>query len=121
MKTITTFLLLFISLGMYAQDPMLQKNDEVLEDKADKITEMYVPELGLTSKQELLFQKKVEEFLISAEKINNQYSGKDKLDRLVVNQQQETAEMGDILTRPQLNRYKKLKTKFQPLATVEKN
>ncbi|NND87764.1 MAG: hypothetical protein HKM28_00795 [Flavobacteriaceae bacterium] len=118
MKTIVSILILFFTLTVAAQDPMLQNNDEQLELRADSITERYVSELALGSKQELLFKKKVEEFLIRAEEIKSRFEGKEKLDMLYALSIQETREMGDILTRPQLDLYKKLKPTLQPLAKV---
>ncbi|MBR9913779.1 MAG: hypothetical protein GYB32_02960 [Algicola sp.] len=102
-----------------AQDPMLQNNDESLEDIALRITRYYNDELALTQKQFMLFQKKVEEYLIRREKIEKTLEGKEKLNALFNMQQVETREMNDILTQPQMDMYRKVKPKIQPLDKVE--
>ena len=119
MKKIPLLLLLMFTIPTIAQDPYLQKSSDVLEAEAKKITDAYNMELVMTTQQQILFKNKVEEFLIRAEEINAQLSGREKLDNLYNLQINETAEMGDILTQPQYRLYKKLKPKIQPLATVE--
>ena len=120
MKKILILLISLVTTIGFAQDPMLQKNNEKLDDKATKITQEYNDQLALDTKQFMLFQKKVEEFLIRRQKIESEYKGKEKLDMLYALQELETREMNDILTRPQLNLYKKIKPKIQPLAKVKK-
>ncbi|MGB3605540.1 MAG: hypothetical protein WA775_12760 [Psychroserpens sp.] len=121
MKFIITICISLITLAGFAQDPMLQQNNPKLDDQATKITQAYNDQLALTGKQFMLFQKKVEEYLIRREEIEKKYTDKDKLDRLFKLQEVETREMNDILTRPQLNLYKEIKSKIQPLATVNKD
>ncbi|WP_156115513.1 hypothetical protein [Psychroserpens sp. Hel_I_66] len=116
-------LILFISLTSmftFAQDPMLQQNKEQLDDEATKITQAYNDQLALRDKQFMLFQRKVEEFLIRRNKIEDQYEGKEQLNLLFNLQTTETGEMRNILTGPQFDLYKKIKPKIQPLATAEK-
>ncbi|WP_299336546.1 hypothetical protein [uncultured Psychroserpens sp.] len=119
MKKLILLLISLITYNTYAQDSMLQSNNEQLEDKAVKITQTYSDQLSLTGKQFMLFQKTVEEFLIRREKIENAYKGKEKLKLLYEMQEVETKEMNDILTRPQLDLYKKIKLEIQPLDKVE--
>ena len=120
MKYLMSIIITFcaIQIGL-AQDPILQEDNETLEDIAFNITETYNKELGLTGKQVILFQKKVEEYLIREERIHQSLTGTTKLNRLHKLRELETLEMGDILTRPQLNLYKKLKPQIQPLAVVD--
>lgn len=120
MKYITTLLLILLTVQVNAQDPFLQKNDESIEQIAKSITEIYNKQLALNGKQPLLFQKKVEEFLIRERKIRKQFSGKEMLDLIYKLRQTETGEMANILTRPQLNVYKRIKPSIQPLEVVEK-
>ncbi|WP_152558119.1 hypothetical protein [Altibacter lentus] len=119
MKKILLVLTLLFSVSALSQDAFLQKDNDQLEVEADKITEAYNAQLALSSKQELLFKNKIEEFLIRRQKIEKAYTGKEKLDQLVILQQNETAEMGDILTGPQLDLYKKLKPTLQPVSEVK--
>ena len=119
MKTfISVFLLMFISVSAFSQDPFLQKSNADAEKKAIELTNQYNLELALTGKQKLLFQQKVEEFLIRRQKAEKNLSGKNKLDFLYQLKEQETAEMGDILTRPQLEVYKQVRPDIQPLEVV---
>ena len=120
MKKIIFILSLFIGFTAFSQDPVFQKSNANAEEEAIKITNSYDLQLSLTEKQELLFQQKVQEFLIRKSKIEDKFSGKEKLDLLYQMQQEETTEMNDILTRPQMVVYKKVKPSIQPLETVEK-
>ena len=119
MKNIITLLIAFISLSGFAQDNYLQKGNEVLEAQAEKITKVYNKEVVLTAKQFQLFEMKVEEYLIRAEKIKNSMKGREMLDTMVALQAEETREMNNILTQPQMEVYKKMKPTVQPLATAE--
>ncbi len=111
--------LLLFSLNGLAQDTFFQQSNDRAKNEAFKITNEYNRELALTGEQQLLFQKKVEEFLIRRYKIEAQFSGKEKLDLLLKMQLVETGEMNDILTRPQLAVYKRIKPDIQPLEVVK--
>lgn len=121
MKKLLLLLFVFTTLSAFSQDPFLQKSSPQAKEEAIKITNLYIPELALTGKQQLLFQQKVEEFLIRRYKIEAEFEGKEKLDMLFQLQQEETNEMKDIITRPQLTVYKQVKPKIQPLETVKKD
>ncbi|SHH59760.1 hypothetical protein [Winogradskyella jejuensis] len=118
----TLILSLFVAQG-FAQDPLLQRNNETLDEIATKITRTYDDKLSLEGEQFMLFQKKVEEFLIREEKIHNNYSGKQKLDLINELRKAETMEMRNVLTQIQFDVYKRIKPEIQPLAVVktEKN
>lgn len=120
MKKLIGILFIFISFSAFSQDPFLQNSNSKAKEQAIEITNKYIPELGLTGKQQLLFQQKVEEFLIRRYKVEAELSGKEKLNLLYQLQQEETAEMNDILTRPQLEVYKQVKPKIQALEIVQK-
>lgn len=119
MKNIIVIVLL-ISAQIFAQDPYLQKSDPELKAEAIKITDTYDLELAMTGKERLLFQQKVEEFLIRRKQIEKALTGKEKLNYLYDMQLEETEEMIDILTHPQLEVYKKIKPRIQPLELVNK-
>ncbi|WP_411767522.1 hypothetical protein [Winogradskyella sp. A3E31] len=119
MKQLLAIVIVFFTYTSYGQDPILQEDNDTLEEIAFDLTQAYNKELGLTGKQVTLFQKKVEEYLIREERIHQSLTGKTKLNRLHALRTLETKEMGDILTQPQLTLYKKLKPKLQPLAVVE--
>ncbi len=119
MKNIIFIIALIFSTTLFAQDPLLQKDAPQLQKQAFDITEKYNAQLALDGKQVILFEKKVEEFLIRREKIENVLKGREKLNALFNLQTQETLEMNDILTRPQLNLYKQIKPQIQPVATVD--
>lgn len=117
MRILLFFIMLLVSsVTAIAQDTYLQSNvEEATEEKAKKLTNAYNEILVLSSKQVLLFEKKIVEFLIRKKNILDTYEGEEELKMLVINQQNETAEMGDILTRPQLDLYKQYKMELQPL------
>ncbi len=102
-----------------AQDIYTQKNTEIHDAEAQRITNDYNTQLALDANQFLIFEKKIEEFLIKRAKIEELYEGKDKLDMLYKMQARETEEMKDILTRPQLAVYKRIKSEIQPIAVVD--
>ena len=120
MKKLVFLLILLTSLSSFSQDPFLQKSNPEAKKEAIKITNLYIPELALTGDEQLLFQQKVEEFLIRRYKIEAEFKGKEKLELLYQLQQMETDDMQDILTREQLEVYKKIKPRIQPLETVSK-
>ncbi|HPE83415.1 MAG: hypothetical protein KDC94_03215 [Aequorivita sp.] len=120
MKKIISILMLFISISAFSQDPFLQKSNPEAKKEAIKITDQYIPELSLTGEEQLLFQQKVEEFLLKRYKIEAEFKGKEKLNLLYQLQEEETDDMQDILTREQLQVYKKIKSSIQPLETVSK-
>ena len=119
MKKLLLAIIMLVSYSGISQDTHLQMGSETLQEKAKTITDKYVNELGLRAKQELLFRKKVEEFLIREEEIKKTSEGEDMLNKMVALRQNEAAEMGDILTAIQLEEYKKIRPRIQPLARVK--
>ncbi len=102
-----------------AQDVYTQNNTEIHDAEAERITKEYQKQLSFTGDQFVLFEKKIQEFLIKRSKIEERYTGKDKLDMLYRMQARETVEMKNILTRPQLKVYRRVKNEIQPMAVVE--
>lgn len=119
MRTILFIFSLFLTFNLSAQDPILQKDNEVLEAIATKITKTYDDQLGLDGKQFILFEKKVEEYLIREEKIHSKFKGEEKLDMLYKLREAETMEMRNVLTQPQFDLYKRIKPQIQPLAKID--
>ncbi len=125
-KNIMKNLLLLITILMapiivMAQDTFFQNSNENVRSEAIRITTEYNRELAFSGEQELLFRQKVEEFLIRKNEIEKAFSGQKKIDLLSALQREETREMNDILTRLQLEFYRKVKPQIQPLETVEKD
>ncbi|MCX7548094.1 hypothetical protein OS188_09030 [Xanthomarina sp. F1114] len=112
-------LLLIITTNLLAQDPYLQKSDNSLKDEVSTITNAYNKEIALDGKQLGLFEIKVEEFLIRRKKIESLLEGKEKLKTLYKLQEEETLEMQDILTHNQLQVYKEVKPRIQPIERLE--
>ena len=122
MKRIVTFLMICLATtAVYAQDTYTQSGGEEFEEQALEITSEYNKHLYMNETQPALFQKKVVEFLISREKIKESYEGREMLERLTVLSEEETREMGDILTRMQLEKYREVKMQIQPIAVAEDN
>ncbi|WP_378175437.1 hypothetical protein [Aquimarina sp. SS2-1] len=120
MKHIVNMLIFFLSTIAFAQNPMTQNmEDPQLEKQAKELAQKYDDQLGLTEKQILLFENKIEEHLINSKKIrNSNLETKEKIAQLKINYAQESRDMGDILTKPQLDLYKKIKPKLQPINPV---
>jgi hypothetical protein len=121
MKPILIVLSVFLTISISAQDPILQKPEESLEVISQNIAKTYDNQIGLDGRQFILFQKKIEEYLIREEKIHKSYSGKKKLDMITKLRAAETMEMRNILTKPQFELYTKLKPEIQPIAIVSTN
>ncbi len=121
MKTKITTLLLFLSLtlGFAQQYPPVNDGSLNVEAKADSITDAYDRELSMTAKQKALFKLKVEDYLIKRQMIESKYEGRKELSAFTELQVQETLDMNDILTRIQMQVYKKVKPEIQPLKMVE--
>ncbi|MDO1500565.1 hypothetical protein Q2T40_10530 [Winogradskyella maritima] len=119
MRTLIILCIVLFTFNANAQDPMLQFNNEALEEVAYDVTTAYNKHLGMDGRQVTLFQKKVEEFLIREEKIHQNYTGKEKLDLIAELRKAETMEMWNILTQPQMEVYKKWKPTIQPIAKVK--
>ncbi len=120
MKKLIVLITLLIGVTAFSQDPFLQKDSDNYEMRADALTETYNAELALSSKQELLFKKKVEEFLPRYDAIRKNHEGRDKLNRIQSLGEEESAEMRNILTQPQFDLYVKMKAKIQPIGKVDK-
>lgn len=113
------FFLLFAVVRLSAQDVFLQDESQSTEEKARALTEDYQPELVMTGTQTRLFERKLGEFLIRSEEIKKMnLSTRDRLHMLRQLSAQENEEMANILTRPQVKRYMKLKPDLQPVAMV---
>jgi uncharacterized protein (DUF1778 family) len=118
-KFLILFLFLLTVAAVSAQDVFLQEGDPSTEEEARTLVEHYQPELVMTGTQTRLFERKLSEFLLRAEKIKAMdISTEDRLHMLHQLSEQETEEMTNILTRPQVKRYVRLKPKFQPIAMV---
>lgn len=116
MKSIVLTLFITFNFIGIAQDTYLQEENGRAEALARVISEKYNDELSMGAEQKVLFEKKMTEFLIREEKIKEiEMSDRDKLKTLSRLSAQETAEMRNILTRPQWRYYKKLKRKYQPI------
>ena len=112
-------LLLFMGFTQLAlaQDPYLQGDpSKKIRQQAKDLVRAYQPELVMDATQALLFEKKVIEFLMREEKIRQlNIPETEKLHLLKLLREQETAEMIDILTRPQLRHYERIKPRIQPI------
>lgn len=120
MKKIAILIFISLTTFAYGKDQYFQNSSVPIEQQAREITNEYNKYLYMNGEQPLLFEKKIAEFLISKNKIKDRYNGKEMLDKLFILSQEETREMGDILTRVQLEKYEEIKMKIQPLTVVEK-
>lgn len=119
-KNIIVLCIILLSANIaYGQDPFLQEGNQTTEKRARVLTEKYQPEIVLTGTQTRLFERKLSEFLIRADKIKRmELPVKDRMQLLQELSVQENAEMANILSRPQVKRYVTVKSKIQPIAMV---
>ncbi|WGK64472.1 hypothetical protein [Croceiramulus getboli] len=122
MKTYITLILfaIFSIHTVTAQDVYLQGEvPEAIDEQARKLTDRYISELAISGEMQPIFEQKVVEFLMRREEVKEKYEGKAMLDRLFLLSKEENGEMRNILTQPQLRRYRRIKKKIQPIAVVE--
>ncbi len=120
-NTKLVWIILLVFMGrISAQDPYLQGDPSPkVEAEAKELLQQYQPNLVMDSNQVLLFEKTLIEYLMRREKIyildapekEKRYLLK-KLDRY------ENGEMSNILTRPQLRYYFKIKRQLQPAGAL---
>lgn len=124
MKNRSTFWALLLSgFGLVSfvrgQDTYFQEGSKSSETWAKSLTNDYQTELVLNARQLPIFQKKLEEFLIRENKIQKaNIPVQDKMVMLTRLADQQRAEMANILTRPQLKRYAKIRRDIQPISVV---
>lgn len=119
MKQLLILLFCIGSIAGYSQNTIYQNSDPSAAKKAKDLAYKYDKQLGLTEKQLLDMETKIEEFLIKEMKIrSSKLSVENKIVALKQNWATESADMSDLLTRPQYDLYKKLKTDYQPLDPV---
>ncbi len=106
--------------SLFAQDAYFQEADQEIRKAAKNLVETYTPELVLSGNQLLQFESKVKEFLIRRSRVDAEQhmTTREQLKLLKRISKQENAEMQNILTRPQLRRYVKIKRKIQPVYVV---
>lgn len=117
MKKLLLLLFMVFAQLATAQDPYLQGDpSRKIRQQAKDLVRAYQPELVMDATQVLLFEKKVIEFLMREEKIRQlDIPQTEKIHLLTLLREQETAEMIDILTRPQLRHYERIKPRIQPV------
>lgn len=122
MKIYTLALALIFTMSSFSQGyPPVDDGSTKTEVMASEIANAYDKQLSMTSEQKALFKVRVEDFLIRRKEIMASTSGKDQLNALVNMQAEETLAMNDILTRPQMDVYKRIKPQIQPLKIVAPN
>lgn len=103
---ITTFLT--ISIG-YSQNMMQGDPGPAVANAAKEATDIWIKELGLTTKQALLMEKKITEYAMKKEEVlQSKMREEAKTERLIALQILEHKDMRDILTKPQYERYFRL-------------
>ena len=119
MKYVLLMAFCLLTVSAFAQDPYLQESTVASQYISEEITKQYSGKLGMHANQTTRFRNKIEEFVLRKQKIESLAMPlRDKLDLLQQLSDQETAEMVNILTRPQLRKYRRLKKKIQPVQLV---
>ena len=119
MKQLLIAIFFLSTIFSYGQNNVYQDSDDSAEKKAKDLAYKYDKQLGLTEKQLLSMEKKIEEFLIKEMKIReSKMTVENKIIALKQNWANESADMTDILTQPQFDLYKKLKVDYQPIDGV---
>lgn len=119
MKIILVTLVFLFSNALIGQVPEVSVTDPNIKKEADRITDEYSDQLALTGIQIPLFKNKVAHYLVLADDIKREKTGRAQLEALVEMQAEESLAMNDILTLQQYRLYKKIKTEIQPLKMVE--
>ncbi|CAN5385164.1 hypothetical protein BH23BAC2_BH23BAC2_22940 [soil metagenome] len=97
---------LFSTSGGYSQNILQGEPGMDIREMAKEASNMWSTELGLTEKQEILMEKKFIEFGMKKEDLlQSKMQEEAKAKRLLALQEEENADMRDILTRLQHKRY----------------
>lgn len=120
MKSLIFLTLMICTLSIYGQNPITQNNtNPELERIAEDLARKYDKELAMQEKQLVLFENKLVEYMIEEQKVRtSNLDTKEKVNILKYNYKAETLDMADILTRTQLDLYKKIKPELQPVEPV---
>lgn len=101
--------LAFILVGgsqVYSQTMLQGEPTTEIREMAKDAVDMWSKELSLTEKQQILMEKKFIEFgMKKQELLQSKMQEEAKAQRLLALQKEENADMRDILTRPQHQRY----------------
>lgn len=90
----------------YSQNILQGEPSMEIREMAKEASDMWSTELGLTEKQEILMEKKFIEFGMKKEELlQSKMQEEAKNMRLLALQEAENADMRDILTKPQYERY----------------
>lgn len=99
-----------------AQEELLTTVTPEQEKAAEELAMKFDDELSLTEMQLIKFQDKIETYTAYRDRILNAEYSLEKKNRLLrAYYVEESREMGDILTRPQLFKYRKVRSELQPL------
>ncbi len=110
--------LLFISI-VGAQDIVAPPATEEQKNEAVKMAEALDGELGLTSKQEMLFRDKYTEFIARREAVmGSKRTRANKNDLLAQLYIEHGRELNDILTVPQRQKFKEIREQYDPLIVI---
>lgn len=120
MKTLSTIIILLFTTFAFAQYPDTTRGNQETREEAKRLTGIYDQQLGLDGTQLPIFEEKLEDYLVLAERAKSNFEGREELDALTELMVRETLDMQEILTRPQLIVYKKIRQDVQPIKVVEK-
>ena len=107
---LSLLIILFCATGnIFGQNMIQEEPSEKVREIAKERTNMWVKELAMSAKQADLMEKKIIEYTMKRTDLMNSKMNEDaKMKRLVALQIEEEKDMGDILTRPQYTKYKRL-------------
>lgn len=109
-QIIIVFTVAFLTTAVAVSQNIMQKDaDKQLKEAAREAVEVWENELSLTAKQADLMERKIIEFAMKKNRlIQSKMREEAKTERLRRLQELEYADMRDILTKPQFDRYIKL-------------
>ncbi|AZQ44249.1 hypothetical protein [Nonlabens ponticola] len=121
MKKILMIIAFMGSLSLGAQEYIAPSADDDVSKMAKEMAFDFDKKLSLTEKQLLMVEKLNEEFLQRQGLIfdNEELTIAEKNYRMKEMYEEQSREMADILTRPQLARYRKIRGEIQPLVIIE--
>lgn len=120
MKKLFLLLLLFTTTATLAQKYDGVESTSSQKEQAEKLTQQYNDYLSLTEDQIIIMEQKIAEFLAKRNAIITSSSSIEEKNRMILAfYKEETGEMNDILTRVQLQLYKKIKPEIQPLLVLK--
>lgn len=120
MRKLFIVMILLLGVSGYAQDFEIKSPTAGQEERAIKMAKTLEDELGLTSKQEMLTKKCYSDYIVKENLVlTSDRTTQEKNTALKALYIQQQGEMFDILTKPQREKYQRIRGTYDPLIQLK--